>query len=244
MIDLLDDQTALRQFVQDGCEAAFDTIVRRHADWGYSAALRQVHDPAAAEDVAQAAFILLARKAPTLTRETHLSGWLFKVVRYEAISLQRSRRRRRAHEQAAALARRESDSGDSPRLAWDRISPLIDEAVATLSEADRKCVLLRFYEQLSFAGLGAALNTSEEAARKRVARAIAKLRRILARRGVECPTSDLSALMLGGGLIHPAPISVTSAASLGNHAAGSPAMKLAVHANRALVYARLKVAAW
>ncbi len=239
---MIDDQSALRQYIHDGSEAAFGLLVRRHVDWVYSAALRQLRDPAAADDATQAAFILLARKAASLTRETNLSSWLFKVVRYEAMFLERSRRRRLAHERAAATVRSESETLSTQ---WNEIAPLLDEAVAKLSEADRKSILLRFYQRMSFAGVSIAMNTSEEAARKRVDRAIMKLRRWMAAKGVEVPSDGLTAMMFGGSMVHSAPPAVTAGAiAIANHAANSAALNLAAHAQHWMAFARLKVAAW
>jgi RNA polymerase sigma factor (sigma-70 family) len=242
MTAMIDDATALRQYASDASEAAFALLVRRHADWVYSTALRQVGDPAAAEDVTQAAFILLARKAAKLSRETHLSGWLFNVVRYEAKFIKRSQRRRLANERAAAVARRACTATDvSP--AWEEIAPLLDDAVARLSSADRQGILLRFYQRMSFAAVGAAMNTSEEAARKRVDRAVIKLRQMLLAQGVDAPVTSLAQLMLSGPMVHAAPATITAAAALVGQSGGFLAMNLAAHAQRMLRYARWKLAA-
>ena len=60
---------------------------------------------------------------------------------------------------------------------WQQISPLLDEALAQLGEKDRQAVLLRFFENKSLAEVGNRLGTGEDTARKRVSRALEKLRR-------------------------------------------------------------------
>ncbi|HAB15368.1 MAG TPA: hypothetical protein DCE44_02850, partial [Verrucomicrobiales bacterium] len=97
------DNQLLERFARDNAEDAFRQLVRRHVDLVYSTALRSLAgDRALAEDVTQAVFADLARKASELSRRTTvLSGWLYQATRFEAAKVVRSEQRRRARETAA-----------------------------------------------------------------------------------------------------------------------------------------------
>jgi len=89
-----DDMALVREYAQTNSEQAFATVVSRHVNLVYSVALRQVRDPHLAEEVAQGVFIILARKAKSLSPKTILSGWLCRTARYVSIRSVRNERRR------------------------------------------------------------------------------------------------------------------------------------------------------
>jgi DNA-directed RNA polymerase specialized sigma24 family protein len=74
----------------NGSESAFEALVKRHVDYVYCAALRQVRDPALAEDISQAVFMLLAQKAKTFRPDTILISWLFRTTQNIAARAVRS----------------------------------------------------------------------------------------------------------------------------------------------------------
>lgn len=185
------DAELLREFVETNSDAAFSEIFSRHVDWIYSIALRQVGDRELAEDITQAVFAILARKAASLKSETVLSGWLFRVVRYTAIDAMRIEFRRRQREQSVAT---NIPDGDEP--VWEEIVPVVDECLSKIRAADQRAILLRFYEQKSWRDVGAALGLNENAARVRVDRALEKLKAQLHRRGLVSTVSALTALLL------------------------------------------------
>lgn len=191
---MTDDSTLLRRYAQEGSESDFAELVRRHLNLVYSAALRQVNgDTHLAQDVTQLVFTDLARKAPKLAGQRVLAGWLFTSTRFAAANLVRSTRRRQAREQEALVMQEMSPSAPTAPLDWERIRPVLDEALADLDERDREAILLRYLGGCGFAEVGAKLELSENAARMRVDRAVDKLRGLLARRGA---TSSAAALSL------------------------------------------------
>src|SRR5258705_10443841 len=138
----MDDMQLLGQYAQTGCQGAFEQLVTRHMDWVFSVRLRGVKDRHLAEDVTQAVFIILARKAKTLSPNTVLRGWLFKAARFAVADALKKQNRHRRHVQRAA----EMGAVDlSPQEAatWDRMAPALEEAIACLSEKDRQAIMLR-----------------------------------------------------------------------------------------------------
>jgi len=97
----VNDLDLLRQFAHEGSQDAFATLVDRHLNLVYSAALRQVPSRQLAEEVVQSAFTDLARSASSLTPDTILTGWLYQVTRRTAIDVVRREVRRQKREQTA-----------------------------------------------------------------------------------------------------------------------------------------------
>jgi RNA polymerase sigma factor (sigma-70 family) len=181
------DLDLLRQYAGENSQDAFAAVVRRHLDLVYSAALRQVRSPQLAEEVVQSVFTDLARYAHRLAPDTILSAWLYQVTRRTAIDAIRREARRHLHEQTAA----EMNALNATASDWAHIEPLLDEAMHALDETDRTAVLLRFFENKSLRDVGQSLGTSEDAAQKRVSRAVERLREFFARRGVTVGASGL-----------------------------------------------------
>lgn len=187
------DPQLLREYVERGNEAAFRDIVVRHTDAVYSAALRQVLSPDLARDVAQRVFTDLARKAPSLARtldaRASLLGWLYRSTRFAALDQWRDDHRRKARER---LAMQHFDPAPDPAPEWERIGPVLDEAMSELGDEDRMALLLRFFQSRDFRAIGRSLGVSDDAAQKRVSRALEKLRVHLSSRGVTTSAATLS----------------------------------------------------
>ncbi len=179
---MLDDHQLLRRYATEKSEAAFSELVARHINLVHSTALRRTNGNAhLAQDVAQLVFNDLARKARDLPENTVLAGWLHRATRYAAAQSLRTERRRQMREQeAAAMNALEPEANPD----WNQIRPLLDEALDRLNPTDRDVVLLRFFEQRSLMEVGRAIDANEDAARKRVHRALDKLRIALAKRGI------------------------------------------------------------
>jgi RNA polymerase sigma factor (sigma-70 family) len=178
------DAELLKHYATQKSEAAFAKLVQRHLALVYSTALRQLNgDTHLAQDVAQTVFMTLARKAASLTGHATLVGWLYLSTHHAAAQVVRSNRRRHTREEEAH-AMHELFASTAAATDWERVRPVLDDALRDLADADREAVLLRFFEQRPFAEIGAALNVTDDAARMRVDRALEKLRALLARRGI------------------------------------------------------------
>lgn len=187
------DQQLLGHYAGSHSEAAFAELVRRHIDLVYSAAMRMVHDAHLTEDVTQGVFVALAQNAAKLAGRTVLSGWLHRTARNLAANAIRSEVRRRAREQEAA-AMNQLLSAD-PEIPWDAIAPHLDAALADLADSDRDALMLRFFEKKSAPEIAGILGINEEAAQKRVRRAVERLRELFAKRGVTIGAGGLVVLI-------------------------------------------------
>ena len=221
-VPMTEDAELLNRYVDEKSEDAFAELVGRHLDFVYGVALRRVGgNGPLAEDVAQGVFTDLARKAKALARHPALSAWLFRSARFAAAQAVRSERRRVAREQEAHLMHDLTHSSMS-NPDWDQVRSVIDDVIDELPERDRVAVGLRFFEGRTFAEVGAKLAASEDAVRVRVDRALEKMRRSLARRGVASTTAALSAaLAQGSGVAAPTGFAASVAGSaLASVAAG------------------------
>jgi RNA polymerase sigma factor (sigma-70 family) len=188
---IMNDAQLLQRFTDDGSEAAFRTLVETHLPLVLGTARRVTGNEALAEEVAQTVFILLARKARSFNAQTILAGWLHRTARFVALRAVVAEQRRQRREQESVAMKYETESDPL----WQRVAPALDDAVSRLAETDRQAVLLRFFEKRSFRDIGTALGLGEEAARKRVARAVDKLREVLQRRGKDISSAALIAGM-------------------------------------------------
>jgi len=208
-----DDMTLVREFATRQSEPAFAALVDRHLGLVHSAALRQAGDQHLAAEIAQAVFILLARKAATLGPKTILAAWLYRTTRYAAADALKARRRRQSREQEAFM---QSTLNESTNDAWRQLAPLLDDALAQLGETDRTALILRYFENKSTRDIAAALRMEEAAAQKRVVRALDKLRAIFGKQGVILTTTAIAGAVAANA-VHAVPAGLTmtvNAASL------------------------------
>jgi uncharacterized protein (TIGR03435 family) len=235
----VDDIELLRQYARENSEAAFATLAGRHVNLVYSVALRRVGNPHAAEEITQAVFIILARKAKSFSRKTILTGWLHQTTRLTAANFLRTEIRRAHREQEAFM-----QSAFSKSETWTQIAPLLDDAIAKLGERDRDAILLRYFENKSAREMAAALRVDEPAAQKRVTRAVEKLRAFFAKRGVTLTAAAIAGAVSANS-VQAAPVglaaTVTAAAAKGA-AVSASTLALVKGAINLMAWAKAKTA--
>lgn len=200
------DSQLLLAYADQGSEAAFAELTHRYINLVYSAALRMSVEPHLAEDVAQRTFVALAKSARELSSRPVLSGWMHRTAQNIAAESIRAEVRRHAREQQAA-AMNTTDSSNDAR--WEDISPHLDTAVGELSESDRDAVLLRYFENKSAREMAVTLGVSEEAAQKRVNRAVERLRAVFGQRGITLGAGALAAISANAIQAAPASLALT-----------------------------------
>ncbi|HZL79927.1 MAG TPA: sigma-70 family RNA polymerase sigma factor, partial [Candidatus Limnocylindrales bacterium] len=232
-----DDMELVRQYAARQSESAFATLVSRHASLVYSAALRQARDPQLAEEITQAVFIILARKAGSLNEKTILPGWLYRAACYTANSARKQEHRRQQREQEAYM----QSTLQEARIdaAWKQMSPLLEEAMLRLGQTDRDALVLRFFEGRSLNEVGAALGASEDAAKMRVNRALEKLRKFFTKRGVSATTAIIAGA-ISANSIQAAPAALAKSVMAVALAKGAAASGSTL----TLVKGALKIMAW
>ena len=233
---LNDDMTLVRAYAHGGSEAAFTELVARHVNLVYSVALRQVREPGLAEEVTQAVFIILARKAASLGDRTVVAGWLCRTARYASADALKQQRRRQRREQAAYM---QSTSPEPTPDLWPHIAPLLDDALAELGESDHNAIVLRYLENKKLSEVGRALGTNEDAAKMRVSRALEKLRKFFTKRGLTLSSAAITGAVSANS-VHAAPAglatTIATVAATKGATAGSSTL--------ALVKGALKLMAW
>jgi uncharacterized protein (TIGR03435 family) len=231
-----DDMRLVREYAARQSESAFAALVARHTNLVYSAALRQTRDPQLAEEVTQVVFIILARKAASLGAKTILTGWLYRTAGYVSGSALKRELRRQHREQEAYM---QSELDARAGSTWKQLSPLLDEAMLRLGQTDRDALVLRFFEGRSLNEVGHALGASEEAAKKRVNRALEKLRNIFAKRGVDSTTAII-AETISAHSVQAAPVALAKSITAVAFAKGAATSTSTL----TLIKGALKIMAW
>jgi RNA polymerase sigma factor (sigma-70 family) len=227
---MANDAELLGQFSRDSATAvgqdAFAELVNRHLPLVYSAALRQVRSAQLAEEVSQSVFTQLAHHATALKPRTVLPAWLHRVTYHAAVDVVRREARRQARERIACEM---STLMNDEAADWTQIEPHLDHAVQSLDETDRAAILLRYFENKSLREVGETLGSSEDAAQKRVSRALDRLRDYFVKNKIAVPVGGL-AVVISANAIHAAPMGLSStiaAASLAAPISASTALTTA-----------------
>jgi RNA polymerase sigma factor (sigma-70 family) len=237
----ISDLELLRRYVEFASNEAFEELISRHTGLVYSAALRQVRNLELAEDVAQSVFITLSQKADRLPSNVILSGWLYRTTLYAASKAIRREYRRETREHKATTM---NSSDTEVESAWKQIEPYLESSMRKLAEKDRTALVLRYLENKSLREVGTALGTSDDAAQKRVSRALERLRALFAQRKI-C----VSSTALAGGLssfgVEAAPVILKTAISAAISSATLTTgglTSIATVLNKTIMITKLKIA--
>lgn len=224
MNEMTDPRELLADYVTNGSEEAFRELVGRYLNLVYGTAMRLVDGNAQfAEEVTQSVFLDLARQARRLPNDVMLGGWLHRDTCFVAGKLMRSERRRRVRERQAVEMNSLQDHSET-NLA--EVSPLLDEAINRLGAADRTAILLRFFEKRDLRSVGEAMGASENAAQKRVSRALEELRALLKKRGVALSAAGLASVLTAEAITPPAGLALNISAAALSAAGGANTLTL------------------
>jgi RNA polymerase sigma factor (sigma-70 family) len=237
------DHELLAQYVHRQSEEAFALLVARHVNLVHSVALRHVVDSHQAQDITQVVFLLLAKKAGSLSPKTILSGWLYRTAQLTASNYLRMEKRRQRREQEVHM---QSLVNESEPEVWAEMAPVLDVAMARLGDRERNAVILRFFEGKSLKEVGAALGASEDAAQKNVERALTKLRGFFTKRGVVLSAASLASV-LSVNSVQAAPVglaqSITAAGLTKGAALGGTATLLMKSTLKIMTWLKVKTVA-
>jgi RNA polymerase sigma factor (sigma-70 family) len=176
------DADLLERYTLYERDEAFTELVNRYIHLVHSVALRHTNNEHHAQEITQAVFIILARKARSLGRNTILSGWLCHTAWLTAANFRRTEWRRARNEQEAFM---QTTLGEAaPHGTWQDLVPFLDETLAQLGQRDRDAIVLRYFQNKSLLEVASVLGVGERAAQKRVSRALEKMRCGFAKRGV------------------------------------------------------------
>ena len=189
---LRDDHQLLDAYVH-GDEQAFETLVGKYFRMVYTVAARQTSDSHLAEDIAQSVFLILSRKARGFSSKASVPGWLLRTTRFVCRDAIKMRRRRAQNEQRLAMTLEEQVEAKTEASTME---VLLHEALQALRPDEQAGIVARFVEGKDFQEIGQMFAISEEAARKRTARCLAKLQAFMTKRGAIVSAQVIPGLLL------------------------------------------------
>jgi RNA polymerase sigma factor (sigma-70 family) len=186
------DAPLLERFVHERDEAAFTSLMRRHGPLVWSVCRRVLAEEHAAEDAFQATFLVLVRKARSVSKQTSIRSWLYGVALRIALRARQREGLRRGRERSSPPR----EAGDTPDEAdWEDMRPILDEEIQRLPEKYRLPVILCYLEGQTNDEAARQLNCPRGTIATRLARARERLRSRLVRRGLTLSAGGLAAML-------------------------------------------------
>jgi RNA polymerase sigma factor (sigma-70 family) len=187
------DSELLRRYADSGDETAFELLVWRHAAMVFGVCRRVLHHTQDAEDAFQATWVTLAARARSLRRQESVAAWLYKVAYRVALRARGRANHRASREQPLSGVTVDPAADPGAEAAWRELRRVLDEQLCRLPEQYRSAFVLRCLAGLSGAEAARELGCAEGTVESRLARARARLREALGRRGFAAPTVGLAA---------------------------------------------------
>ncbi len=235
------DRELFTGYAATGSSEAFAEIVQRYSAMVHSACLRILGDAHAAEDAAQATFLIFMRKARKLPKKTVLSGWLFLTAQHAALNERKRLKRRERHERKAAVMRSRPEKAAA--TGWDDVRPELDTAIASLPARQRSAVVLYYLGGKSEEEVAREMGCARGTVAAHLSNAMGRLRSRLSARGVTVSAAALAAFLAERGVgASPAGLAQSIiAACTGTAAASASATAIAEGTVKALAWAKVKV---
>ncbi len=189
------DEQLVERFARGHEEPAFAALLRRHGPMVLSVShgiLRQLED---AEDVFQATFLLLARKASSIRKRAAVASWLHGVAYRLAMKARAQRALRRSQEIKASAMRK---TGPSVEQAWQELRPVLDEEMEKLPASYRTALILCYLEGKTHEEVARELGCPLGTVRSRVGRGRKLLQERLTRRGLTLSAGSFTAFLVAG----------------------------------------------
>jgi RNA polymerase sigma factor (sigma-70 family) len=231
------DGQLLGRFVRSRDEVAFETLVRRHGPMVLGVCRRLLLTAEDAEDAFQATFLVLAKKAASVSPRERVGPWLHGVAYLAARKARAAATRLRAREKQVRVLPEPATVADG---LWDDLAPLLDQEVARLPEKYRLPIVLCDLEGKSRAEAARLLGWPEGTVAGRLVRARALLAKRLTRLGLPLSAGVLTAVLAQNASAC-APLTLVEQAA--RRTASGPVLALAEGVLKAMLLTKWKLTA-
>jgi RNA polymerase sigma-70 factor (ECF subfamily) len=154
----------------------FEELVERHSAEIFAYVWRMLHETHDAEDCLQETFLRAFRSYGRVRTGTNYRAWLYKIATNTARSQWKRRQRNETRTTELDPDRQADEMSVADRVERKALLAAVARAVEELPDQQRAAMIMRKYQELSYAEIAAALECTEAAARANVYQAVRKLR--------------------------------------------------------------------